>query len=134
VKSLFTKYDKDGSGRLQKTEMMELLKVDLGLDDKQAETFLLLVDKDGSGSVSFDEFYTWIHDKNTLQNIDDKSRYHKIRKAIEMFKKYDKDASGSIDREEFKQLMHETGNKVNIDKALKKLDKDGNGQISFTEF
>ena len=134
IKSLFAKYDQDGSGRLQKSEAMSLLVNDLGLGPKQAETCYLLVDKDGSGSISFDEFLQWFRSGEGFKNIDDSSRYYKVRKAVEYFKEYDADNSGTIERGELKKLMHSVGYEGKIDDAMASLDKDGDGKISFTEF
>lgn len=138
VRSLFHKYDTDGSGNLGKNEMLNLLKDDLGLKDEQARACIMLVDKDGCGEVSFNEFITWLRTENGFRNIDDRSRYYKVQKAIELFKKFDKDGNGTIDREEFKQLFQQfkAGNcdESQLDNALKSLDTSGDGQISFAEF
>lgn len=134
VKSLFSKYDQDGSGRLQRKELMILLSDDLGMDPKQAEAMAMVVDKDGSGSVSFDEFFQWIRDRNGLDTVNDRTKYYYTRKAVEMFKKYDRDASGTIEVNELKQLLKDVGYKNSLQDALKVLDKDGNGKISFPEF
>lgn len=134
VKSLFAKYDVDGSGRLQRKELMQLLRDDLGMDAKQSEAMAMVVDKDGSGSVSFDEFFQWIRDRKGLETVNDSTKYHYTRKAVEMFKKYDKDASGTIEVNELQQLLKDVEYKHSLESALEVLDKDGNGKISFPEF
>lgn len=134
VKSLFSKYDVDGSGRLQRDELMQLLRHDMGMDPKQAEAMALVVDKDGSGSVSFDEFMEWIHDRKALDTVDDHTKYYYTRKAVDMFKKYDKDGNGTIEVNELKQLLKDVNYSDSLESALQVLDKDGNGKISFPEF
>lgn len=136
VKSLFYKYDTDGSGRLAKKELMTLLKEDLGMEDDQAQACFMLVDKDGGGDLSFDEFIAWLRSGDGLANIDNSSRYYYIQRAIALFKKYDKDGNGTIDREEFKSLMKSLGHndEAQYDSALKELDTSGDGKISFPEF
>ena len=47
-----------------------------------------------------------------FQNINDKSRYHKLKKAVDLFKKYDVDNSQALDREEFKRFFKEVGGKA----------------------
>ena len=137
VKSLFKKYDTDDSGRLGKNEMLTLLKEDLGMKENQAQACILLVDKDGCGEVSFDEFTLWLRTEKGFRNIDDSSRYYKVQKAIELFKEFDKDGNGTIDREEFKKLFKKfqaNCDASQIDNALQALDTSGDGKISFPEF
>lgn len=135
VKSIFTKYDTDGSGSLQKDELMILLQQDLGMDAKQAETVMMVVDKDGSGDVSFEEFLQFLRNKkDVLKSVDNSSKYGQLRKAVECFKKFDEDGSGTIEPDELKQLLQAVGYEGSIESAQKKLDKDGDGKISFPEF
>jgi len=135
LKSLFLKYDKDGSGELDKSELVVLFQDDLGFNKEQSEAYALLLDKDGNGNVSFDEFNAWLKSGENFQNINDKSRYSRLKKAVNLFKKYDADNSQALDRDEFKKLFKEVGGKPNkLDAALKELDTDGNERISFQEF
>lgn len=135
LRSLFYKYDKDGSGKLSKDELQTLFVDDLGFTNEQANAYSLLLDKDGDNELSFEEFHIWLKSGEKFQNINDKSRYQKLKKAVDMFKKFDKDESGFLDRGEFKKLFQEVGGKANkMDKALAELDVDGNNRISFQEF
>ena len=137
IKSLFAKYDTDGSGRLGKSELLSLLKDDLGFDDKAAQACIMLVDKDGSGAVSREEFTGWLRSGDGFKNIDDSSRYFILQKAITYFKQFDKDNSGAIDNlNEFKDLMISVGvvDESRFESCLRALDTSGDGKISFTEF
>jgi len=136
VKSLFQKYDTDGSGRLGKQEVLTLLKDDLGLKEDQAQAQYMLMDKDGDGDMSFDELRVWLRSGQGFSNIDNSSRYYVLQKAIAEFKKYDKDGNGTIDKEEFKSLMRSLGysDESQFDNAMRSLDTSGDGKISFTEF
>ena len=139
VKSLFKKYDTDGSGRLGKKEVLTLLKDDMGLREDQAQAQYMLMDKDGGGDLSFDELCFWLRSGQPGQgfkNIDDSSRYFVIQKAIAEFKKYDNDGNGTIDKEEFKSLMRSLGysDESQFDNAMRALDTSGDGKISFPEF
>ena len=133
--SLFYKYDKDGSGQLSKEELVSLFQDDLGFTKEQSDAYSLLLDKDGNNEVSFEEFSGWLKSGEQFKNINDKSRYARLKKAVDLFKSYDKDSSGFLDRNEFKTLFQNVGGKpAKLDKALAELDKDGNNRISFQEF
>ena len=136
VKSLFKKYDTDGSGRLGKMEVLTLLKDDLGMKEDQAQAQYMLMDKDGGGDLSFDELCVWLRSGQGFTNIDNSSRYNVIQKAIAEFKKYDKDGNGTIDKDEFKSLMKSLGysDESQFDGAMRALDTSGDGKISFPEF
>ncbi|XP_066933976.1 calmodulin-like protein [Clytia hemisphaerica] len=135
LKSLFCKYDEDKSGQLSQSELAVLFKEDLGFDDQQSEAYALLLDKDGNGEVSFHEFTSWLKSGEKLQNITDKSRYNLLVKAVDFFNRYDKDRSQALDPEEFKKLFLEMGGQeVHLEGALKEMDKDKNGIVSFPEF
>ena len=136
VKSLFKKYDTDGSGRLGKNEMSSMLKDDLGMSPEQARACILMVDKDGCGQVSFDEFFLWLRTSKGFDDVDKKSRFYVIQEAVKLFKKFDKDDSDTIDREEFKELMASLNacDESQLDSARQSLDTSGDGKISFSEF
>ncbi|XP_064651273.1 squidulin-like [Lineus longissimus] len=135
LKSLFMKYDTDGSGGLGADELKVLLKDDFGLTEDQAKTYALVLDKDGNKNVTFDEFAAWLRSGERFQTIHDKTRYFYLKKAVELFNKFDADGSHTLDHEEFRQVLASTEAKsVNVEEALKALDSDGNGRISFPEF
>ncbi|KAK3098665.1 hypothetical protein FSP39_021751 [Pinctada imbricata] len=135
LRSLYMKYDIDGNGKLDRNELTSLLKDDLGLTDSQVEAYYLLLDKDGDAKISFDELVSWLKSGERFKNIQDKTRYHRLQKAVKMFKKYDTDGSHSLDREEFKKLFCDCGGKAKkLDAAFASMDEDGNGKIAFQEF
>lgn len=75
LQSLFKKYDQDGSGLLSQTELRNLFQSDLGMTKDQAEAYSMLLDKDGSKSVSFEELHQWLSSGEKFKNINDKSRW-----------------------------------------------------------
>lgn len=108
IKSNFEKYDKDGSNVLEKNEMLAMLS-DLGLDEKQAEVCFMMIDKDGSTSVSKHEFMEWFKSGEGVKFVDDQDRYAFVRRVADAFKFYDRDASGTIDKDEFRALLASGG-------------------------
>ncbi|XP_038065548.1 probable calcium-binding protein CML25 [Patiria miniata] len=135
LKSLFSKYDKDGSGSLNSEELKTMAQNDLGMNKNQAEAFIMLGDKDGNQRISFQEFYEWIKSGERFSMIDDSSRFFLVRKAIELFKKFDKDGSGVLEKAEMDEVLMSFGAKrEHLDAHLKAIDKGGDGTVSFSEF
>eukprot|EP00794_Sanderia_malayensis_P009673 gene9673-10659_t len=137
IKSIFGKYDTDDSGYLSKCELVTLMKEDLRMSKRDIEAFSLLMDKDASHRISFEEFAGWIQDPNQsglLMNPTG-SKYHILMKAVEYFKQFDQDQSGALEQEEFVKLMKSIGVKDEaIGAALNGIDKNHDGQVSFYEF
>ena len=90
---LFEKYDEDNSGSIDSAEFSALC-FDMGLafeDEADKELVLSMLDTDGDGSVSLDEFKVWwLANKDTffVQNYSDN-----VKAAIHFFKKFDTDLS-----------------------------------------
>ncbi|KAH3771475.1 calbindin-like [Dreissena polymorpha] len=114
LKSFFKKYDADNSGFLDKKELSSLLKDDLGLTTAQTEVYIHLLDEDGDAKISSDEFCTWLRSNERFSLVDNSSRYYRVSKAVELFKKYDRDGSQSISCNEFTNLLTELGYKMSI--------------------
>lgn len=134
IRSLFDKYDKDGSGRLNNSEINDLLQKDLGFSKEQAKVYSLLLDKDGDQSISFEEFLDWLHSGERFKAINDKSRFKTLCKAVELFKTYDADNSNNLSKDEFKHLLDSLGYQgVDVERFFEYLDAHKNGKISFWE-
>lgn len=136
LRSLFNKYDTDGNGYLDKDELYTLLEDDLGLTQEQCELYHHLLDKNGDGLVSYEEFSVWFHSGENFKAITDKTRYYYLHTAIVMFKKYDEDNNLAIDEKEFHKLYIDLGQLMNLEEheAMSQIDVDRNGRISFQEF
>ena len=135
IKSLFNKYDTDDNGRLEIIELHTLLCDDLGLSDEETEAYIFLMDIHNNGSVEYQEFREWLRNDDKWSYLSDRSRFRLLLKAVELFKQYDTDASGALDTQEFSVLYADMGGHAYyIQSALKSMDKDGNGRISFYEF
>lgn len=135
LKSLFSKYDQDNSDQLAITELKTLLQDDMGLSESEAQTYVLLLDKDGTGTISFTEFSKWLRSGERFNTVNDTARLGIIQKAVEMFMKYDTDGSHALNKTELTKVMIDCGgNPDAMDSAMTSLDVDGNGNVSFAEF
>lgn len=135
IHSLFNKYDQEGNGKLNKSELEELLQGDLGLSNEQASIYTLLLDQTGEHSVSFEEFFNWLRSGERFQNIDDKSRFGKLCQAVAIFKTFDTDDSDTLDKKQFKNLIAGIGYaNVDSEKLFNELNSHHNGKLSFVEF
>jgi Ca2+-binding EF-hand superfamily protein len=59
-RALFDRIDVDGSGTLDRNEISMLAtKMGRGLKAEELDAAMAAMDKDGNGTVDFDEFYSW---------------------------------------------------------------------------
>lgn len=57
---IFKRYDRDGSGSIDRQELARLLEaLDEPLSEEELEIALEVVDSNGSGRISWDEFKAW---------------------------------------------------------------------------
>ena len=123
MEGVFSKYDKDGNGRLDAAEMLAMLK-EIGHSDKQAEEMMKNMDEDGDGEVSKKEFEV-MHATGLLGKTD-----VDVKATFDMF---DKDKSGDVTTAELESFFH--GMDAEKLKAMvSQVDKNGDGKINFQEW
>jgi uncharacterized protein YneF (UPF0154 family) len=98
----------------------------LGQEPSQTELEDILneIDKDGSGSIEFDEFLSMMGRK--VQQADNESE---LKAAFAVF---DRDGSGTISAEELRNVMKSIGENLSqkeIDEMIKEADANGDGNI-----
>lgn len=140
IKSIFAKYDKDGSKSINPFELGSLL-FDLGFHvpkDKLPD-LVSQIDADGTGRVELSDFTKWWHQSAKFAHLDGQS-LDRLSQASSYFRFFDKDRCGSISREEFKIMFADLVKNSLVpktavcDDVLKQLDGDHSGTISFNEF
>eukprot|EP01006_Ploeotia_vitrea_P058170 TRINITY_DN68911_c0_g1_i1.p1 TRINITY_DN68911_c0_g1~~TRINITY_DN68911_c0_g1_i1.p1 ORF type:complete len:1187 (-),score=121.32 TRINITY_DN68911_c0_g1_i1:87-3647(-) len=149
MKDQFKKFDKDKSGSLSSFELRMFYKktLDQDLSQQDVEEAIRRLDADGDGKVNFEEFVGMYsndsHDKKQAHQLLSDARISHLSPAerehlLREFQKMDKDASGTISTVElklfYKKLYGQEPDPSDLDKALRAVDNDGSGNISFFEF
>uniref|UniRef100_A0A7S2NEZ8 EF-hand domain-containing protein n=1 Tax=Haptolina brevifila TaxID=156173 RepID=A0A7S2NEZ8_9EUKA len=121
-KSLFRRYDADGNGHINSSELHGALE-ELGLaglhDRSHVEAIMRRMDSDGNGTLELAEFV-------------------RLSRAIPAFRQFDTDANGSIDKDELAYALHalglRTGSSSEIIELLRRFDSDGDGSLQLDEY
>jgi len=126
---VFREFDKNGDGKLSMDEIKDGYLNHYGkvMSDDDVERMFAAVDTDNSGFIDYSEFVVAaMNEKNLVTN----------ERLAAAFKMFDKDGSGIISSDEIKEVLG-FGNDLTaeaVDKIIKEVDKNGDGEISFEEF
>ncbi|KAF5366604.1 hypothetical protein D9758_008978 [Tetrapyrgos nigripes] len=120
----------DGDGTITTQELGTVMR-SLGQNPSETDLNDMIneVDRDGNGTIDFQEFLIMMAKK--LQDTDTDAE---LRAAFAVF---DSDKSGSITADELKKVMKKLGEDLTdaeIDAMMKEADVNGDGQINFEEF
>jgi Ca2+-binding EF-hand superfamily protein len=123
------------NGRLGEPEFKNLA-YDLGnhLSDGEVTMALKMIDKDGDGTVDYEEFVEWWRSSDRWGKLQlSEEQLTKLQNAAKYFRYWDKDGGGSIDREEFKglhaDLLKRGLTDKDLDRCLEDLDENRDGEI-----
>jgi Ca2+-binding EF-hand superfamily protein len=137
---MFNKYDKDGSGLIDKKEFRAMC-YDLGyyLSEGETDVAFRTINVSGDGNISYDEFAQfWRTDKRFEKLQLPEEELKRLQAAIAYFQSFDKDMSGQLDREEFKalhaDLVKQKMTTLDVGSCFEELDRDQSGTISFNEY
>lgn len=130
TKSLFKKLDINNDGHLCLDEVCKNLKIDADLAKKE----LKKADKDGGGTISFEEFFLLIRmeQQKMKQHINKNDGKWK-----NCFKKFDKSGDGRLCLGEFYLFWKEVDPEIgrnHIELLFASTDVDGSGKICYEEF
>eukprot|EP01113_Clastostelium_recurvatum_P001096 TRINITY_DN1045_c0_g1_i1.p1 TRINITY_DN1045_c0_g1~~TRINITY_DN1045_c0_g1_i1.p1 ORF type:complete len:171 (+),score=60.05 TRINITY_DN1045_c0_g1_i1:26-514(+) len=140
IKSVFQKYDKDNSGTIGRYEFKNLC-YELGyfMSDDEVKTALDMIDKDGTGHLSLDEFVSFWRDSDKFKKLDE-AQSERLKASVAYFRYFDPDNSGNISSGEYPSLHADLiknsllASSATVDQGLARLDKNKDGKISFNEF
>jgi len=138
-------FDKNGSGAMDRVEFVNLLNgMNVGADaltQTMCSELFDLVDMDGSGETSVEEFLGWVFALHRAYCGGVRSRLGRMDpdQVKEYFQKVDANGSGSLDRAEFatfiKKFSPDSGlARTEINELFSVIDVDHSGEIEAPEF
>ncbi|KAJ3393194.1 Calcium-dependent secretion activator 2 [Entophlyctis sp. JEL0112] len=109
------------------------------LTDQELSLDIKLLDVDGNGTLSYDEFIKWWKKDDRFLSLQlNEEEIEKLNKYLAHFKRFDKDGSGIIDIREFKSLYADLVKRKLAKKSLmatmQDLDFNKDGKVSFNEY
>ena len=125
LKRMFKVFDKNSKGTISREifiKQLEMLDENV-LSKELISDIFTMIDLDGSGTISYNEFLTSIMDNKKYLTED------RLEKA---FKTLDKDDNGHLSVEEIKSVFG--GDEKTWKKVLKDVDKNGDGEVDYNEF
>ncbi|CAF1014703.1 unnamed protein product [Adineta ricciae] len=136
---LFNKYDTDQSGLISVAEL-RFLCYDMGyfLSDAQLDWARTLIDKDGSGEISYAEFSAWWQNPLRFDHLLlSDEQLSKLRRITDLFRSFDRKNRGELDKKEFeelfKELIKEKLMEENQANQFDEIDRSHDGNINFNE-
>ncbi len=151
LKKLFDRFDRDHSGFIDASELGQLLEAHgSGSDERFLEALASLKTKQ-KGRISWDEFRVWwsgvasaprrakaaaASDERSEEAPSAVEGEHAESDLREVFDRFDRDRSGTMDARELAELFEALGEEPDdeeIAAAMKRLDTDKSGRISFEE-
>ena len=125
-------FDMDGDGSLTQLELAALLR-SLGIKPRGDQISLLLnqIDRNGNGSVEFDELVVAI-----MPDLNEEVLINQ-EQLMEVFRSFDRDGNGQITAAELAGSMAKMGHPLTyreLTEMMTEADSNGDGVISFNEF
>eukprot|EP00913_Durusdinium_trenchii_P000431 g394.t1 len=133
---IFDRFDVDGSGVLERHELMKVLRVlDSEITTSEIQRILQELDKSKDGKVSYKEFLSWLKEgelASKLKAVTGPMREKRVKEAFDM---YDLSGDGFLDMEEMRNAMGKMFlfNQEEVHKICNDLDTSNDGVISYKD-
>ncbi|CAK8538126.1 unnamed protein product [Lathyrus sativus] len=129
VQKIFSKFDKNGDGKISSSELKEMLST-LGSKTTSEEVKRMMeeIDQNGDGYIDLKEFADF-HLSDAGKDDPDE-----LRDAFDL---YDLDKNGVISANELHSVMTKLGEKCSLSdcqRMISNVDVDGDGNCNFEEF
>uniref|UniRef100_A0A0E0AMR4 EF-hand domain-containing protein n=1 Tax=Oryza glumipatula TaxID=40148 RepID=A0A0E0AMR4_9ORYZ len=130
IKEAFDLFDTDNSGTIDAKELNVAMRA-LGFEmtEEQINQMIADVDKDGSGSIDYEEFEHMMTAK-----IGERDSKEELTKAFSII---DQDKNGKISDVDIQRIAKELGENFTyqeIQEMVQEADRNGDGEIDFDEF
>mmetsp|Transcript_14111 Transcript_14111/g.20863 ORF Transcript_14111/g.20863 Transcript_14111/m.20863 type:complete len:165 (+) Transcript_14111:100-594(+) len=130
IREAFNLFDTDGSGHIDPKELKAAMQ-SLGFEAKNQTIYQMIsdIDKDGSGSIDFDEFLDMM-----TARMSDKDTREDINKVFQLF---DDDRTGKITIKNLRRIAKELGENMSdseLKEMIERADLDNDGEVSMEEF
>ena len=135
AKSAFAKFDTDGDAEITFNELRNGM--GSNFSDNEVKSVFALGDTDQDGTISFLEFAKLMIPDAADVLAKFWKTFRDIKVVRQAFKQFDVDGDGKITKQEVAQGMNKTGRaftREDIETLFILADKDGDGEIDFTEF
>jgi len=137
---MFEKFDKDGSGSIDKNEF-QLLCRNLGyaLSSSELDFAMKEIDLDGNQTIQKGEFAKWWGKADRWESLHlDEKQLETRKAAADTFSAFDANNKGIVGKSDFelfyKELKRQKLTTKEKDACLKDLDTNNDGAISFSEY
>ncbi|XP_020672784.1 caltractin [Dendrobium catenatum] len=130
IKAAFELFDTDGSGTIDAKELnIAMRALGFEISDEQIDEMITEVDKDGSGTIEFDEFLCMMTEK-----IEEREIQQDLQKAFQII---DYDSDGKISAADIMIISKELGESFTYEEIMEMIeeaDHDGDGDVNEQDF
>ena len=134
VKQAFRKFDVNGDGHIDRSELKQLLKSSgKSVSDQEVDLLFRQGDVDGDGMIDIQEFVKLMFPASAATLAKLQQNFRSLNDVKAAFRRFDSDGDGHISRNELRQVMSNFS-EAEVDSVFALGDKDQSGGIDYQEF